>query len=79
MAAWRFRKKGYSLFVRILPGTLLSIIAVIIFCIGIVHIRGFEGGLYGILSFFLIAFAIISLIIGKKLKLNDKNYLPNTC
>ena len=66
MVAWWFGKKGYTLFVRMLPGILLSITAVIIFYISIVHIRGFEGALYGILSFFLIIFAIISFIIGKK-------------
>lgn len=59
-------KKGYPLFVRMLPGTLLSIAAVIIFYISFVYIRGFEGGVYGILSFFLIIFAVISFIVGKK-------------
>lgn len=66
MVAWWFGNKGYPLFVRMLPGILSSITAIIIFYISIVHIRGFEGALYGVLSFFLIIFAIISFIIGKK-------------
>ncbi len=66
MLAWWFGKKGYPLLVRLLPGILLSITALIIFYIGIAHIRGFEGGVYGILSFFLIIFAIISFFIEKR-------------
>jgi YesK-like protein len=66
MVTWWFAKKGYPLFVRMLPGTVLSIAAIISFYIGFVYIRGFEGGLYGILSFFLIIFAIFSFIIGEK-------------
>ncbi|MET3322728.1 UNVERIFIED_ORG: hypothetical protein ABIC97_005881 [Peribacillus simplex] len=38
----------------------------ILFYIGYVNIRGFEGAAYGILSVFLICFAIISLIMAKK-------------
>lgn len=66
VVTWWFGKKGYPLFVRMLPGTLLSISAVIIIYISFVSIRGFEGVAYGILSFFLIIFAIISFFIGKK-------------
>jgi hypothetical protein len=63
---WWFNKKGFSLFGRMLPGILAIIAAIILFYIGFVNIRGFEGGGYGILGFFLIIFAIISLVIGKK-------------
>jgi hypothetical protein len=70
VVTWWFRKKSYPLFVRMLPGTLLSITAVIILYISLVYIRGFEGGAYGILSFFLIIFAIISFFIGKKTTTN---------
>jgi hypothetical protein len=63
---WWFSKKGFSLFGRMLPGILAIIAAIILFYIGFVNIRGFEGGGYGILGFFLIIFAIISLVIGKK-------------
>lgn len=65
MVTWWFGKKGYPLFVRMLPCTVLCIAAVSSFYIGYVYIRGFEGALYGILSFFLIIFAIISFAIGK--------------
>ncbi|MEH7458033.1 YesK family protein [Bacillus sp. JJ1127] len=37
---------------------------------GFVKIRGFEGGAYGILSFFLIIFSIISFFIGKRVNVN---------
>lgn len=63
---WWFSKKGFSLFVKMLPGILLVIAAIIVLYIGFVKIRGFEGGAYGILGFFLIIFAIISFAIGKK-------------
>ena len=59
-------KKGLSLYIRMLPGILLIIIAAILFYIGFVNIRGFEGGVYGVLSFFLVIFAIISFAIGRK-------------
>ncbi|WP_233260493.1 YesK family protein [Paenisporosarcina sp. OV554] len=49
-----------------LPGILAIIAAAILFYIGFVNIRGFEGAGYGILSFFLIIFAIISFVVGKK-------------
>lgn len=63
---WWLSKKGFSLLVRMLPGILTIIAAVIFFYIGFAKIRGFEGGSYGMLGFFLIVFAIISLVIGKK-------------
>ncbi|WP_226528725.1 hypothetical protein [Metabacillus niabensis] len=66
MVTWWFSKNGYSLFVRMLPGTVLGVFAIICFYVGFAFIRGFEGGVYGILSFFLIIFAIISIIIGRK-------------
>ena len=72
LVTWWFGKKGYPLCVRMLPCTVLSIVAVISFYIGYVYVRGFEGALYGILSFFLIIFAIISFAIGKRTLLNDR-------
>ncbi|MFB7642810.1 YesK family protein [Peribacillus butanolivorans] len=51
---------------RIVPGVLTVIAAIILFYIGYVNIRGFEGAAYGILSVFLICFAILSLIMAKK-------------
>jgi len=70
MFSWWFGKRGYPLFVRILPGILLSVMAIIIFYISITQIRGFEGGLYGIVSFILIVFAIVSFFIGIKVTAN---------
>ncbi|WP_181350025.1 YesK family protein [Thalassobacillus sp. CUG 92003] len=67
---WWFRKKEFSLLMRMLPGCLLTIGAVILFYIGFVNIRGFEGAAYGILSFLLILFAITSFAIGLKVKVN---------
>ncbi|MCP3031490.1 hypothetical protein LF817_14290 [Halobacillus sp. A1] len=67
---WWFSKKGFSLFVRMLPGCFLTIIAAILFYHGFVNIRGFEGAAYGILCFFLIIFALASFAMGVKVKLN---------
>ncbi|MEK4229219.1 YesK family protein [Solibacillus sp. FSL H8-0538] len=66
MFTWWFSKKGFSFFVRRLPGVLAIIVATNLIYIGFVNIRGFEGVGYGILGFFLIFFAIISFAIGKK-------------
>ncbi|NIK11653.1 YesK family protein [Alkalibacillus almallahensis] len=63
---WWFNKKEFHQIIRILPGILLIIAAAILFYIGFVHIRGFEGAAYGFLSFFLIIFAMISFTIGNK-------------
>jgi hypothetical protein len=67
LVTWTLAKKGYALSVRMLPGILLITFSLVVFYIGFVHIRGFEGALYGILSFFLIMFALISMVIGKKI------------
>ncbi|RCW64218.1 YesK family protein [Saliterribacillus persicus] len=64
-----FSKKGFSLFVRMLPGMISLIVAVIFFYIGFVNIRGFEGGSYGFLGFFIIIFSIISFVVGQ----SDRN------
>ncbi|WP_208586162.1 YesK family protein [Gracilibacillus suaedae] len=61
---WWFSKKGFSLSVRLLPGFIAIVVAIILFYIGFVNIRGFEGGAYGILGFFLGIFSIISFVLG---------------
>ncbi|KRF52524.1 preprotein translocase subunit SecD [Bacillus sp. Soil768D1] len=66
LVTWWFKKINLPLLVRIVPGVLTVIAAIILFYIGYVNIRGFEGAAYGILSVFLICFAIISLIMAKK-------------
>ncbi|GIN99148.1 hypothetical protein J6TS1_50180 [Siminovitchia terrae] len=58
---------NFSLFVRMIPGMLTVIAAIILFYVGFVNIRGFEGAAYGILGFFLVIFAIISFIIAKSI------------
>lgn len=65
--SWWFYKKRLPLFVRLLPTILLIISAGIIFYIGYVQVRGFQGGAYLLLSFFLITFAAICFVIGKRL------------
>ncbi|MET3683180.1 Zn-dependent protease with chaperone function [Alkalibacillus flavidus] len=64
--SWWFNKKDFHQFIRMLPGILLIIAAVVLFYIGFVTIRGFEGAAYGLLSFLLIIFAFFSFAIGNK-------------
>ncbi|UOQ49790.1 hypothetical protein MUN88_06870 [Gracilibacillus caseinilyticus] len=45
---------------------LTVIAAVILFYIGFVKIRGFEGAAYGILAFFLMGVAIVSFVMANK-------------
>ncbi|CAH0295277.1 hypothetical protein SRABI96_04405 [Peribacillus sp. Bi96] len=63
---WWLSKRGCPLLLKMLPGIIAIIAAFTLFYIGFVHIRGFEGAAYGFLSFFLIIFAFISFLIGKK-------------
>ncbi|MEJ9230831.1 hypothetical protein LAV79_15360 [Peribacillus butanolivorans] len=66
LVTWWFKKINLPLFVRIVPGVLTVIVAIILFYIGFVNIRGFEGAAYGFLSVFLICFGILSFIMAKK-------------
>ncbi|WP_059105035.1 hypothetical protein [Shouchella shacheensis] len=63
---WSFRKLNFPLSLRLLPGILTVVAAVILFYIGYVEIRGFEGGAYALLAFFLIGFAVLSFVIANK-------------
>lgn len=63
VVTWWFKKMNLSLFVRTIPGILTVIAAIILFYIGFVNIRGFEGAAYGILASFLVVFAIASFIM----------------
>lgn len=63
---WWFRRMNFPMSAQIIPGILTVIAAIVLFYIGFVNIRGFEGAAYGILAFFLIIFAVISFIIAKK-------------
>ncbi|MGE8082158.1 YesK family protein [Peribacillus loiseleuriae] len=77
LLTWWFSKINLSLFVRIIPGILTVIAAIILFYIGFVKIRGFEGAGYGILAFFLIIFAIISFVMANKGSMQDKENFFN--
>ncbi|WP_456363689.1 YesK family protein [Priestia aryabhattai] len=63
---WWFRKKELSILVKLLPCVLTVVAAGVLFYIGFVRIRGFEGAAYGFLAFFLLVFAFISLLIATK-------------
>lgn len=65
LVTWWFRRMNFSLLVRMIPGMLTTIATIILFYIGFVYIRGFEGAAYGILALFLVIFTIISFIIAK--------------
>ena len=52
LITWWFKKISLPLTVRILPGVLTVIIAIVLFYVSFVNIRGFEGAVYGIFSSF---------------------------
>ena len=60
--SWWFYKKHFPLFVRLLPAILLTISTGITFYLGYVQVRGFQGGAYLLLGFFLLIFATISFV-----------------
>lgn len=66
LLAWLLAKKEFSRLVRMTPGVLTLIAAVVLFYIGFVHGRGFEGAAYGILSFFLVIFGFSAMLVGTK-------------
>lgn len=72
LLTWWFKKKNFSLSVRIAPAIIGIVGAIVMFYIGFVNVRGFEGVAYGILSFFLIILAIIALAMAKKPKLIER-------
>lgn len=70
---WWLSKKGVSRLIKMLPGTVAIISALILFYISMVYIRGFEGAAYGIFSFFLILVACVSFMISKGVRANDES------
>lgn len=66
LVTWWFRRMDFPVSRQIIPGILTVIAAIVLFYIGFVNIRGFEGAAYGIFAFFLVIFAVISFIIAKK-------------
>lgn len=63
LVSWWFKRMNFSLLIRLIPGVITVIAAIILFYIGFVNIRGFEGAAYGILAFFLLIFAQISVVM----------------
>ncbi|MFJ7745166.1 YesK family protein [Peribacillus sp. NPDC097295] len=70
---WWLSKKGVSPLIKMLPGTIAVISALILLYISIVYIRGFEGVGYGFLSFFLILVACVSFMISKGVRATDES------
>ncbi|MGE7302922.1 YesK family protein [Priestia megaterium] len=63
---WLFRKMKWNKFIRMIPSMLTVMAAAVLFYIGYVEIRGFEGAGYLFLSVFLLLFALVSYIVAKK-------------
>ncbi|MCT9852784.1 hypothetical protein P2R64_19935 [Priestia megaterium] len=66
LLTWLFRRMKWGITVRMIPANLTVIAAIVLFYIGYVKVRGFEGAAYLFLSVFLILFAIISFVMAKK-------------
>ncbi|MFP8644302.1 hypothetical protein ACLHWY_22430 [Priestia aryabhattai] len=63
---WLFRKMKWNKVIRMAPSILTVITAAVLFYIGYVEVRGFEGAVYLFLSMFLLLFAVVSYIVAKK-------------
>ncbi|WP_406866412.1 YesK family protein [Priestia megaterium] len=63
---WLFRKMKWNKVIRMVPSILTVIAAAVLFYIGYVEVRGFEGAGYLFLSVCLLLFATIAFIIAKK-------------
>jgi len=63
---WLFRKMKWNKVIRMAPSILTLITAAVLFYIGYVEVRGFEGAGYLFLSVFLLLFAVVSCIVAKK-------------
>ncbi|MEH7330000.1 hypothetical protein CN330_19590 [Priestia megaterium] len=66
LVTWLFRKIKWNKFIRMIPSMLTVMAAAVLFYIGYVEIRGFEGAGYLFLSVFLLLFALVSYIVAKK-------------
>lgn len=63
---WLFRKMKWNKVIRMIPSMLTVIAAAVLFYIGYVEVRGFEGAGYLFLSVFLLLFAVVSYILAEK-------------
>ncbi|WP_081113391.1 hypothetical protein [Priestia megaterium] len=66
LLTWLFRRMKWRLPVRMIPAILTIIASIVLFYIGYVEVRGFEGAAYLFLAVFLILFAAISFVMAKK-------------
>ncbi|KNH20641.1 MAG: YesK family protein [Priestia megaterium] len=66
LVTWLFRKMKWNKVIRMIPSMLTVIAAAVLFYIGYVEVRGFEGAGYLFLSMFLLLFAVVSYILAKK-------------
>jgi len=66
LVTWLFRKMKWNKVIRMIPSMLTVIAAAVLFYIGYVEVRGFEGVGYLFLSVFLLLFAVVSYIVVKK-------------
>ncbi|WP_025783315.1 hypothetical protein [Sporosarcina sp. D27] len=63
LITWGLIKKNFSLPIRNIPGIVTVIAANVLFYIGFVMVRGFEGVAYLFLAFFLVGFAVVSFLM----------------
>ena len=74
LACYRWvRTKEIPFLIKMLPGIVSFVMAILIFSSGVINVRGFEGLTYGILSFYLIGAGII-VLFGVK-HMNVKSYI----
>ncbi|MFL0574840.1 hypothetical protein ACH0BK_28080 [Priestia megaterium] len=66
LLTWLFRRMKWRLPVRMIPAVLTVIASIVLFYIGYVEVRGFEGAAHLFLALFLLLFAIISFVMAKK-------------
>ncbi|MCM3794437.1 hypothetical protein M3690_14160 [Priestia megaterium] len=66
LITWLFRKMKWNKVIRMIPSMLTVIAAAVLFYIGYVEVRGFEGAGYLFLSVFLLLFALVTYIVAKK-------------
>lgn len=69
LTTW-FKRKSLSKILINTPAILTTLSVIILFYVGLVAVRGFEGAAYGFLAGTMLIFAVISLIIGNINKAN---------
>ncbi len=68
LLTWWLSKKDIPIFTKVLPGLITIVVSIVLFYIGYVNIRGFEGAAYGLLAIFLMLFAVTSFMFAIKAK-----------